>query len=126
MKSPDYNSYTLEQLLDVESKINRHEYPERYDRIISILNDPDRRLVLEAEQKGKDTENEKENQIAISYLGAFVYWIYGAVVLITGTLYTRLGDIYIESLLIRALVFIGIVVVGYMFLKSVLSKIENQ
>jgi hypothetical protein len=49
VEGPDYSSYNLEHLRDVESHINREAFPERYEQIRAILDDPNKLKILEEE-----------------------------------------------------------------------------
>jgi hypothetical protein len=40
MDEPDYDTYTLEELQHVYHRINSDRYPERFERVKAILNDP--------------------------------------------------------------------------------------
>ena len=59
MKEPDYDSYTLEQLLDVRKNIDRESYPERFHRIENILNDGEKleKLKLAQEKLKEDIKS---------------------------------------------------------------------
>lgn len=39
--APDFSSYTYNELLDAKANIDRETYPERYKKILALLNDPD-------------------------------------------------------------------------------------
>ncbi|WP_258406870.1 RDD family protein [Shewanella rhizosphaerae] len=40
--APDFSTYSYKELLEAKRYINREEYPERYDRVVELLKDPDR------------------------------------------------------------------------------------
>jgi len=40
---PDFSEYSYEELLDVESSIDKEKFPDRYEKIAKLLNDPDRK-----------------------------------------------------------------------------------
>jgi hypothetical protein len=122
MEGPDYNSYNLEQLRDVESHIDKEAFPERYEQIRAILDNPNKLKILEQEYSSISEQRKKDANENYASLGAIVHWSYGLVVLFTGTVYTKYSATYIESIPTRILILVVFFAIGYKLLIRVIGN----
>ncbi len=103
MSMPDYESYSLRDLIDVLNNIDRDKYPDRVQAIENILNDNEKYLILKAQheemlkQEEADDFEDEEPGAAIG----FRLIVTAILLLSTGSLHTDFGAIYIESLGMR-------------------------
>lgn len=122
MKEPDYDSYTLEQLLDVRKNIDRESYPERFHRIENILNDEEKLEKLKLAQEKVDEERRIERREENVAFNGLLIWLYGIVAL-SGFLITRHGSsIQIDSTITRVVIGVVLFVVGFLYLKKNLKR----
>jgi len=77
---PDFSKYTLEELLDIEQNIDKNLYPERYERVCTLIK------VREADPVELNTIELKEKSSKIHrvlYIVAF-FWFFAFYSIITG------------------------------------------
>lgn len=75
---PDFSSYSYEDLLDAERHINRELYPERYKKILALINDPNRKQ-MEANRKAEVCAVNASNKYATFWLRVFASIIDGII-----------------------------------------------
>lgn len=121
MNEPDYDNFTLAVLKDVASHIDREANSERYEKIVSILNDPVKRLKLDEEHEVLLEGKRVQKVEAIASVGALVIWALGFIVLTFGVVITKRTELHIESMPIRVAIFVGFIILGYKFLIKILS-----
>ena len=126
MNEPDYELCGLEDLLDIESHIDKKSYPKRHARIMSILNDPIKREKLDREHSELMKIRERESAITRASFVALIIWVYGAIVLFFGTILLSSSAYQLTSIPLRIVVFLLCLAAGYSYLISALRKIENR
>jgi uncharacterized RDD family membrane protein YckC len=85
--NPNFENYTFEELNEAKNGINREKYPENYEKIISLLSNP------EFVAKTKEIEVETKKELKYS-----TFWPRVLASIIDGLLFILV--IYIESLLL--------------------------
>lgn len=83
---PNFSEYTYDELLDIEKHIDKEAYPERYEKVVKLLNDPNHLL----ERKHETQKIIKKNKYS-------TFWPRFWAALIDGILFALL--LYIECLL---------------------------
>jgi len=77
VSSPDYESYSLEELYEAYNSVNRESWPDRVKQIEEILNDPEKVQVLklEAERLG---QSEYGDSLLTSFTKKISYYAKGS------------------------------------------------
>lgn len=109
-RKPDYKKYTLEELEDVLSNIDKERFPERYNEIVELLNNPKHRKRLERQQKKINTER-REYQVAGHFVFVIAWGLMGSIFGITYTKYR--GIIEVDSIVTRF--FFGVFTLLFIF-----------
>ncbi len=122
MSKPDYSQYSLEELKESLEWIDRDEWPDRVAEIKSILNDPKKRKALEHKQEFTNVKRERESQDFSSLLLGICYLFIAGLVVFTGILIGKHGEIYIESIEARIAIGFILALVGAFTIKSVLRR----
>ena len=123
MEEPNYEKYSLEQLLDIKAHIDKESYPERYQRIINILEDPMKLEKLRSKQELELEKREVEKVENEASFGAIAIWVYGAIVIYTGIAFGRRGsEFYIDSIYARIAILLICLFTGYRYLMNKINK----
>ena len=124
MDEPNYSNYTLEELKEAYSSINKKKFPDRAAMLKEMIENPAANGFSDDEIIEEKQSERKEIKTAHLMFGLLT-WVYGFYVLLTGNLYRSRTFIEIESIEMRALAFMVIFFVGYKIYERAFDENEN-
>ena len=122
MKEPDYEKYSLSDLHEALERIDRTKWPDRVEKIESLLNDPIRSEKLRVQQIQKDTLDRSERQRNLMSTYDMFVLLSGVIGGFTGSFIGRHGIIQIDSGLGRIFMGLGCACVGMLIVSSALKS----
>lgn len=119
MSKTDYSKCSLDELKDILEWIDHDKWPDRVAEIESILNDPQKRRVLEHKQETKNIQIQEENRKISKLLVGIYFLIIAGIIIFTGQLIGRRGGVEIETIEARVVIGIILAVIAVFTIKSV-------